>query len=528
MGETEAAMSSLCLDAGGAPRLEDLLAALHAGVPRLHMPMLVSGRLWAAASGVGDGAPCYRLAPPADQPFDSSRVFVVGEQPRLVYPRLDPRLLLFGGARALDALCALQVDELLRFVAALRERLQSAFARVRVRDPQLAAAFAQLPALLDGDGLAAAIDRELAMGGHAGRRFLDGWVSMQERTHVGATEWLASERLRADWARAPEGGGCVRALPTRQLHVTAGNAPLIPVLSWLRALASKSAAVIKCPAESSLLAGLLGVAMHDLDPRHPLTTHSSFVYWPGGLDDYESVLFADGNFDRLVVWGAPDTVRSVRERALGTRTVFFNPRFGLSLIDLRGVTDEDEGTLQAIAERATIDTLIADQHACTASLVHYVIGSAEQALRYAERLSRVLAEWDAMFPPMDVSGSAGRIRSLRRGELIRARWFVNGTSRAPRSVVVCSDLPFDVMNHPMSRFVVVRPIDDEQALRGVLSEAVSSVGVHPESLRLQVRDWMGCMGVSNIRALGAAERSYAGMPHDGMRVLSELVNWANG
>jgi len=32
----------------------------------------------------------------------------------------------------------------------------------------------------------------------------------------------------------------------------------------------------------------------------------------------------------------------------------------------------------------------------------------------------------------------------------------------------------------------------------------------------------------NIVPLGHAERAFAGMPHDGMRVLSDLVEWTTG
>jgi hypothetical protein len=34
-------------------------------------------------------------------------------------------------------------------------------------------------------------------------------------------------------------------------------------------------------------------------------------------------------------------------------------------------------------------------------------------------------------------------------------------------------------------------------------------------------------GVDGVLPLGEAERAYPGMPHDGMRVLDELVRWVN-
>src|SRR4029078_4414449 len=55
---------------------------------------------------------------------------------------------------------------------------------------------------------------------------------------------------------------------------------------------------------------------------------------------------------------------------------------------------------------------------------------------------------------------------------------------------------------------------------------ISTVGIAPEAHRTQLRDAVAARGVSNVVPLGEAERAYAGMPHDGMRILSELLSWA--
>jgi acyl-CoA reductase LuxC len=80
----------------------------------------------------------------------------------------------------------------------------------------------------------------------------------------------------------------------------------------------------------------------------------------------------------------------------------------------------------------------------------------------------------------------------------------------------------------MSRLVVVRRVDTLAEAIPFLSASVATVGVAPESRRLELRDAIAAAGVSNIMPLGECERAYAGIPHDGMRVLSELVNWTTG
>ena len=72
---------------------------------------------------------------------------------------------------------------------------------------------------------------------------------------------------------------------------------------------------------------------------------------------------------------------------------------------------------------------------------------------------------------------------MRRGSLIGARWhWVGGPGKDARAAVVVAPGAFDLAAH----------------------------------------------GVSNVVPLGHAERGFAGMPHDGMRVLAELVEWTNG
>jgi hypothetical protein len=41
----------------------------------------------------------------------------------------------------------------------------------------------------------------------------------------------------------------------------------------------------------------------------------------------------------------------------------------------------------------------------------------------------------------------------------------------------------------------------------------------------RLRDLLAAAGVSSVFPLGECERAYPGSPHDGMRALSELVNW---
>jgi hypothetical protein len=178
-------------------------------------------------------------------------------------------------------------------------------------------------------------------------------------------------------------------MPTRQLHITAGNTPEAAIVSTLRAILTKSAAAVKMPSGGTLTGSLLALAAASI-PDHPITRNLSLVYWQGGDESIENDLFRPNAFDRIIVWGAPESVKSIQSRALYTRTICFNPRYGVSFIGREAFGDN----LQDAVLRASADSMIHNQKACTSSLVHYVEGTGEQVNRYAELLCRALSRWD--------------------------------------------------------------------------------------------------------------------------------------
>lgn len=458
-----------------------------------------------------------------------------------VLPALDPAALPEHDIETLvNGLYAIPFSSVLAFLEAVREALEKNREVVeRVReisrrtfehpDAYLDAAFASLSLLLDPALARTLVDNELAAWGLPGSRFLDGWVDTRAEVFPGTSSLLAASVFpgQPGAASVPENAGAfLRAMPTRQLHITAGNAPAIPVVSALRAILTKSAAVIKSPYGATLPGALLAVAAAAAAPDHPITRNLSLVYWPGGDEAVEQTFFAPNRFDRIVVWGAPEAVASVRSRALFTRTICFNPRFGISMIGREAF----DGNLGEIAIRASTDSMIWNQKACIASQVHYVEGSEAEAERYAVELARVFREaWDAKVPQFVQPAARGRLKRMRRGKHLQASWHMNrNAAGAFSSGVVVMPGAFDILDHPMCRLVVVRNVERLEDVLPFLHPAVSTAGVFPESRRLALRDAILARGVSNVLPLGQCERMFPGMPHDGMMVLGELVDWKNG
>ena len=511
--------------------LEAVEEAVSADPERLvRLPALVRGRLLLAATRRSERASpedSYTLRRPV---LDPARLEPTGDVQTLVLPAVDAASLEVDAA-AVDTLLRLPFSEVLAYVGALRAALAD---RPELVQAVSRASAATSPAgrhagevhaellreLLNPEGLAVGVDRDLGSPDVPGRRYLDEWVPAAAKARRGVAAEIGRALFGADGPPLPPPH--LRALPTRQLHIAAGNSPVIPLISVLRSFATKSPAVVKSSSESFLAATLLAIAMHAVDPDHPLTRHTSLVCWPGGDRRIEDALLSASRFDRLVAWGSEETLASLRARSAGIRTIVFGPRFGVSLIGRAALDDDPAG----IASRASADALVDDQQACMASLVQYVEGSPADALDYCETLRAALARWDAAVAAAPTRRTTGRLRLLRRGRLARDRWFTNVRNGTVTSAVVCASRAFDVSEHPTGRCIVVRPVDDLADAVELLDARISTVGVAPEERRTELRDGIAARGVTSIVPLGEAERAFAGMPHDGMRVLSELVNWA--
>jgi hypothetical protein len=446
--------------------------------------------------------------------IDRHKLKYTGEYIYYLMPSLEAEGLI---ERDIDKLTkgpyALSVDGILKYVRSvsallagepgLLEQVRNIY-RLTSEYPEalLDRCFADLSSNINVEYARQIIDRELALGDQPGREVLNGWVEVSE----------CSSRA------------FVRAMPTRQLHITAGNTPEIPVVSALRAMLTKSAAVIKCPSSAVLTGSLLALAAVVAEPDHPLTQNLSLVYWQGGDENIEGRLFTPDAFDRIVVWGSPHTVASVQSRVFFTRIVYFNPRYGVSLIGREAF----QGDLEAVATRAANDALINNQKACSASLVQYIEGTEEQANRYARLLRESLKSWDEAVPQFVLPSARGQVKALRRGRYAGATWFINTRDLEFSSGVVVINGEFDISDHPMCRLIVVRPVEKlEEALK-YLHPGVSAASVFPEERRIALRDAMCARGVSSIFPLGESGRLYPGMPQDGMPVLSQLVDWKNG
>jgi hypothetical protein len=519
-------------------RREQLFAVDSAGIARL--PMLIGGALW-----IPEVPPVEALEPlltAGRRSLDIGEthlVFVEGQiDGRALRALAVPRVM---GAEMLiprdisdqiHRLHPLDFASIQHFVDTIGAALSADGSIVGAALPLAAACsdqpeffvrlgFHDMYAAFNGQALGVAIDREMSYAGRPGRDFLDGWVEIAAEVRPGG---MATARAGlSDVSAQIPAQRRLRAVPMSQLHITAGNSPVVPAVSALRALATKGPMTVKLPSGALVAGSAFAFALWASGPEHPLVRHASIAYWQGGDEVVESALCSHGAFQRIVVWGSRASVESVTRRAAGTKTLVFNPRYGLSLIGREALLP---AAIDETVRLAAQDTMVWNQQACIASLVHYVEGGDEDIDRYCVALTEELALWDTAQCHRPTREVIGRIRSARRGELSAGKWRFNGPPVAPTSAVVRIDREFDLSAHPQARVVIVRPVADIRDTLHLMHAGVSSVGILPRSRIDEVRDEICGRGVTSVLPLGEVDTLFVGAPHDGLRPLSELVSWA--
>jgi len=142
--------------------------------------------------------------------------------------------------------------------------------------------YAHLGAMFDRDEMRAMVERS------CGLAYLEGWVDQGPSRFPGLTA-----RTRAFGARA--------------IHVIAGNAPIVSILTVIRNALTRSDAVIKLPSNDPLTAVALARTMVEMAPDHPITRHISVAYWKGGDAAVEAAIYDPRGIEKIVACSPAST-----------------------------------------------------------------------------------------------------------------------------------------------------------------------------------------------------------------------------
>jgi hypothetical protein len=312
----------------------------------------------------------------------------------------------------------------------------------------------------------------------------------------------------------------IRAYAPRLIHVLPGNSPGMGVRSIAQSALVKSVSLFKMASADPFSTVAFLRTMADVDPNHPVVQSMSAIYWRGGDDTVERILYRPQYFDKLVAWGGGDAINNVMKYiGPGFQLVSFDPKTSISMVG-KEAFESDEALAEA-AELNARDVSILNQEACVCSRFTFLEATPEDGDRYAEKLAerlRIDRTGEGTPRPLDMELKE-QIDVLR---MMDDEYGVFGKSDG-RGVAIRSEEPVDF--HPLRKTSNVVCVPSLQEAMKYVNVATQTVGVYPFHRMAGLRDGLASGGAQRVVRLGEAGPSAIGNPHDAMYPLHRFVHW---
>jgi hypothetical protein len=377
-------------------------------------------------------------------------------------------------------------------------------------EPVLRDVYSQLPRMFDRKHLETLVERTV------GIAYLDGWVQQ------GAG---AQRRFR------------IRAVGTRNLHITAGNVPVVGAITIIRSALTKSDCLIKLPSNDPLSASAIARTMIDIDANHPVTKHVAVAYWKGGDEAMESQICRTSRIDKITAWGGMSSMKHIQKvLSPGIDLVALNPKLSMSIVGHEAL--DDKKAMKEAAYGIAVAAGRLNQTACVNTRVVYIESETDE-----ESLNRVIELGEEIYAalqrlPSNVSTPAAKPdreleAELRALDLEEELYWVKGDT--VKGGVILSRFSDRVEFHDKlnNRIVNLVPLPDISQVVRWCDDSTQTVGIYPERLRRDIRDRLALAGVQRIMPLRGEDPDNAsedgselpGMPHDGIEPMRRMVRW---
>lgn len=322
-----------------------------------------------------------------------------------------------------------------------------------------------------------------------------------------------------------------RAFGARCVHVIAGNAAIVAIVTVIRNAYTRSDAIVKLPSNDPLTAVALVRTMVEMAPDHPLTRHISVAYWKGGDDAIEEQIYDPRGVEKIIAWGGFDSVKHITKYLQpGIDLITQDPKLSGTIIGREAFADEL--TLAHVAKRLALDIGAQNQEACVSARVIYVeSGTDEDGLAKANRLGQLtFAALQAL--PSHLSTPHKAFDSALKAEIDGIRlndeeYRVFGGRANEGALIVSQEAyPVDFSRSLACRVGNIVPIDDfETAVRSV-NAYTQTIGIYPETLKAQLRDRLAYQGAQRIVSLGGASTMAHNMEiQDAIESVRRMCKW---
>ncbi len=392
----------------------------------------------------------------------------------------------------------------------LQESFELALQAGGLAEPILRGVYDALPHMFEPKSLAALVDKTI------GIQYLDGWVP-------GEGEYANTR---------------IRAVGTRQLHITAGNVPVVAALTIARAGLTKSDLLIKSPSNDPLTANAIARTLIALAPDHPVTKHIAVAYWKGGDEVMESQIVRTSRIDKITAWGGMSSVKHIQKFLTpGIDLTALNPKYSMSMLGHE--TFSSEAAMEEAAIGLATLSGFYNQTACANTRLVYVeSGTDDESIENIVAVGRKMLAAYAKLPPVLSTPFTTPNRELEAEMQAVALeddfYHVEGNTLTGGFIVSKFNDRVEFYDKLNNRVVNFVPVDDLSDVLKWCDDTAQTVGIYPESIRPRVLDMFALAGVQRLVSLsgGDAMTVYAnahhmppGSPHDGIEPMRRAMRW---
>lgn len=420
-----------------------------------------------------------------------------------------------GNPARLADLYTLSFDDILDYAQALGERLDFASNPYLQEACELSYLTAPTtPTMVKGSymGLRHMLTREAiteAVESTVGIKYLEGWVKQKL---IDGTELET------------------RCFGARTLHIVAGNATSLSLLTIIRNMVLRSDAIIKAPSNDPFTALAIARTMVDMAPEHPLTKHLSVAYWKGGDQAFEQRLYQPQNLEKIVAWGGYASMKHVTQYVQpGLELISLDPKRSASIIG-KG-TFASEATMREAAVRLAMDIGALNQKGCVCARVVYVqSGTDEAGLAQLNTFGRYV--YDALHTlPNTLSTVPKRYDQNLKAHVDALRlddeWYQVIGGKDGEGAIICSQIPEPVSFATLldDRTANLVPVDELSEVMDAVDSYTQTVGIYPESIKDELKDILPLYGAQRIVSLGYAAAMKWAAPQDSIEPLRRMGKW---
>jgi hypothetical protein len=378
-------------------------------------------------------------------------------------------------------------------------------------EPILRGVYDDLPRMFEPETLFDLIDKSV------GIDYLDGWVP----------------------ADGPHANIRVRAVGTRQLHITAGNVPIVAAMTIIRGALTKSDVLIKAPSNDPLTANAICRSLIDIDANHPVTRHVAVAYWKGGDEEMDRQIVRVSRIDKITAWGGMSSVKHIQKFLTpGIDLTALNPKYSISVVGKEALADE--AAMEEAALGIAVISGFYNQTACANTRIVYVESDTdEESIGKVVALGHKVVEAYAKLPPLISTPVEKRNRELEAEmEAIALEedfYHVEGDTLTGGVIVSKFADRIDFYDQLNNRVVNLVPIADLTEVTKWCDDTTQTIGVYPETLREKLLDRFALAGVQRLVSIsgGDAMRIFKdnmhnlppSMPHDGIEPMRRNLRW---